>query len=100
MRGFRLWGKEYKLWCILNNLSFDPDTGITHCYFLYNEDYIGEILVEDGENFIILHLTEIQKSQLVDRIPDLIENIEICNTWEEHINGMIGDEKWKPLGAV
>nr|WP_320010907.1 hypothetical protein [uncultured Desulfobulbus sp.] len=99
LRGFRLWGNGLSLWTILQNLYFDPDKGVTHIYFLNNDKYIAELEVEDGENFIILHLTNSQEQELLKIIPNLSENVEICATWYEFLNDISGDDTWKPLGV-
>ncbi len=99
LRGFRLWGNGQKLWRILKNLYFDPDKGITHIYFLNDDKYIAELEVEDGENFIILHLTNSQEQNLLKIVPNLSENVEICTTWYEFLSDISGDDAWKALGG-
>lgn len=99
LRGFRLWGKGVKMWGRLKFLSFDPDNGITHIYFLDDDNYIGELVVEDGENFLILHLTDSQEKELLGIVPNLTENIKICSIWYEFLNEINEGDAWKPLGS-
>lgn len=99
VRGFRVWGNGVHLWRILQHLPFAPDKGITHSYFLHDDKYIAELEVEDGENFIILHLANSQEQELLKIVPNLTENVEICTTWYEFLNDINEDDVWKPLGG-
>lgn len=99
LRGFRLWGKGRELWQILERVPFDPEDGITHCYFLNGDMYIGDLEVNDGENFVICHLTIMQESQLERIIPSVSSNIETCTEWADAVSDLVGNEKWKHLGA-
>ncbi|MEW5801618.1 MAG: hypothetical protein AB1847_05870 [bacterium] len=100
MRGFRLWLEGKKAWDDIVNLLFDIDNGISHIYFLDGNHYIGELEVEDGENFIVLHVTQSQEIVLLNEIPDLRKNVEVCRIWHSHIDGLMDNAVWKPLGGA
>lgn len=95
---FRLRCKDKKLWDVIAGSWFDIDTGITHIYFLNEEDYKAEFEVEDCENFVFLHVTNEDECNLVKMMPSILKNIEECTFWKEQITYLLDGELWKPLG--
>lgn len=97
---FRLRCKDNKMWETICSADFDFDFnfGITLIYFLNGEEYKAELAVDDDKNFVILDLNELEEQDLRNAIPAISENVDICFTHKEDINGLVEDDSWKPLG--
>lgn len=93
-----IWCKTTLAWDKVIDAPFNIDTGITHIYFLDNDSYIAELIIEDCENFAVLNLSQQMERSIVEIMPLLNENIQDCNCWKEQIDYLLNNEKWKPLG--
>lgn len=89
-----------EFWVKIRNASFNIDNGITHMYFFRDDTFIGELEVDDCENFLFLDISQPEAHELASMMPDSSANIKSCNSRKEQIDYLINSENWMPIGAI
>ena len=77
---------------------YNADNGITHIYFMCDDHCIASLEIEDIENYILLDLNLNELNEFINKIPNLTENIIICQNNIEYLSMLFECSDWSPLG--
>jgi len=88
-----------EFWANIKRANFDIDNGITHMYFFKGNVFIGELEVDDCENFVFLDISPLEESEVASIIPNISKNIKNCCIRKEQIDYLVNGEEWRPIGV-